>query len=302
VAQRINAMLNMQKTALLLSEGPGLFKPVVLQGFSAEEQESLAGQPFPVPPELLAGDPVIVNAPGPNTFRDVSAKFSLPNFVAAPIFLQGEAAALLITGRVELRPPYLSPLGSSDAETILAITELLGSLLVRMRLQVVKQQAETDGLTGLLNRATIQRMIECCLSGASAKAGAFLIIDLDNFKTINDTSGHQAGDEVLVSFASSIKSVLRDTDMVGRMGGDEFIVFCSGITDRAQAEKKGDQIMESWHSVVPKGGKDHVTGSIGMAIAPQHGTTYQELYACADKALYKAKSQGRNCYVLYEGE
>jgi diguanylate cyclase (GGDEF)-like protein len=302
VAQRINAMLNMQKTALLLSEGSGLFKPIVLQGFDAAEQERLAGQPFPVPPELLAGDPVIVNASSPSAYAEVSAKFSLPNFVASPIFLQGEAVALLITGRVDLQPPYLSPLSSSDAETILAITELLGSLLVRMRLQVVKHQAETDGLTGLLNRATIQRMIESCLTGANGKAGAFLIIDLDNFKTINDTNGHQAGDEVLISFASSMKSVLRDTDMVGRMGGDEFIVFCSGITDRAQAEKKAVQISGSWHSVIPKGGKDHVTGSIGMAIAPQHGATYEELYTCADKALYKAKSQGRNCYVVYEGE
>ncbi len=302
VAQRMNAALNMQKTAVLLSEGSGMFTPAVLQGFSPEEHDRLFGKAVRLPEELLGIEPVLITAQdAPERFVWLRKALDLPFFIASPILVQGEIVALLLTGRMAEQPPYLTRLARGDLETVHAITGLLSTVMLRLRLRDVTHIAETDGLTGLWNRTTFQRLVEQHLNGAQNRSGAFLLIDADHFKDVNDTYGHIAGDGVLKACAAAMLNVLRDSDIVGRQGGDEFAVFCRGIKDGAMAERKAIQIAESWRSVIPKGGQRHMSASIGISISPDHGTTFQELYRCADSAMYKAKRQGRNRHVLYPG-
>ena len=300
VAQRINASLNMQKTIVLLADGTGLYNPLVLHGFSSAEEASLkAAGTVNLPPELLECDSTIVNSQNPGAFVSFRQMFNLSNFIASPVVLNNETLALLISGRMVERPPFFTPLGKNDAETLQAITELLGSVLVRLRLQYITQKAETDGLTKLYNRTTLQGIVEEYLSRSSEKEGAFMMIDLDFFKKINDSLGHLTGDAVLTAAAKAMKAVMRETDVLGRHGGDEFVVFCRGLSDGNLAMKKAGQLQKVWETITPEGSNKHITGSIGIALAPVHGTTFAELYKNADAALYKAKAAGRDCCVIY---
>ena len=300
VSQRVNAALNMQKTLVLLPDKVGMFVPIVLQGFTMEERERLTGLAIKLPPELLTSNPVIVTAEdAPERFADLRTKYGLPFFIASPILLQGKEIALFLTGRMVEQHPYLSRLGRSDVETVHAITELLSSVLVRLRLLDITRKAETDGLTGLWNRSTFQRVVEDYLSGAEDKAGAFMMIDIDYFKAVNDTYGHGVGDKILKDCADAIREIFREADYIGRQGGDEFTVFCRGIKDSALAEQKAAIIQEAWKGITLENGLKHITASIGISLSPCHGSTFQELYLNADVALYKAKEQGRDCYVLF---
>ncbi len=303
IARRMNAALNMQKTLVLLSGRAGTFTPAVLQGFSPEEKERLSGKAVRIPAELLGTEPALVTGQdAPERYRSLRREFSLPFFIAAPILVQGEIVALLLTGRMVEQPPYMTRLGRGDLETVQAVTGLLSSVMMRLRLSDAIMKAETDGLTGLWNRTTFQRMVEQHLCEAEDRSGAFIMIDADHFKAINDTYGHISGDGVLISCAAAMRGILRDSDIIGRQGGDEFAVFCRGIKSGAMAKKKALGIAEAWRRVVPAGGCDtHVTASIGIALSPSHGTTFDELYHCADKALYIAKKRGRNRQVLYSG-
>jgi diguanylate cyclase (GGDEF)-like protein len=301
VAQRINAALNMQKTLVLLSDGKGIFTPTVLQGFSLEEKEHLSVHPFSLPEELLCLEPTIVTGEdAPERFKDLREMCNLPYFIASPIVLGGEIAAMMLTGRLVEQPPYLTRLRQSDLETVHSITELLGSVLIHLRLHDITRQAKMDGLTGLWNRNAFQRMVEDYIYSEEDGAGSFMMIDIDHFKSVNDTYGHLVGDNVLKACAEAMKNHLRDSDIIGRQGGDEFVIFCRGIKSDTIAEKKAMQICEACKSIVLADGDKHITVSIGIALYPHHGTTFHELYNHADIAMYKAKGQGRNHYVLFE--
>jgi diguanylate cyclase (GGDEF)-like protein len=299
VAKKVNAALNMQKTLVLLSDDKKMFSPLVLQGFSAEEKESLDGLSIKLPEELLTRPVVVTSEDSPSYFEDLRKIYNLPYFVASPIYQQGEVAALMITGRLVEQEPYLRRLVQSDIETVHSITELLGSVLTRLQLHNITYQAKTDGLTKLWNRMTFQHMVEDYLSFSKDNHGAFMMIDMDYFKSINDTFGHIIGDSVIKSCAAAMKKVLRDTDIIGRQGGDEFVVFCRGIKNKSEAQKKAEQIQNAWKNIIPKGSKKYITASIGISLFPYDGITFHELYKNADIALYKAKEQGRNCSVLF---
>ncbi|MCL2796952.1 MAG: diguanylate cyclase [Firmicutes bacterium] len=303
VARRINTALNMQKTIVLFAEKNGLFVPGVLQGFSESEWERLSGQPIRLPEELLESHPVVVNgADSPERFKALRAHFSLPFFVSSSIFMRNEVSAVLITGRTAEQLPFLSRLGFGDAETVQALAELVGSVLVRIRLHDVIIKAETDSLTELWNRDTFQRLVQNQLDDARKHSSAFFMMDIDFFKSINDTYGHAAGDEVLIACSEAMRKVLRDTDIIGRLGGDEFAVFCRGIGEPYNAEHKAEQILRAWKEIVPKGGSKSITGSIGIAMVPQHGVEFNELYNNADIALYKAKEKRDHFEMFLKGE
>ena len=293
--QRINAALNMEKTAAFLCDGTGVFRPVVLQGFSAEEQGILLGEIAEIPMDLQSPEPVLVTgADSPERMADFRARYGLPFFVSSPVFLHGKMIALFVAGRTVEQPPFLTRLGSSDMETVHAIAELVGSVMVRIRLVDATRKAEIDGLTGLWNRITFQNMVERRLEYLDEKAGVFIMLDLDNFKQINDNFGHLVGDHALKESAIAIKSVLRDSDIVGRQGGDEFVAFCFGISDREQVEKAIARIEDAFNAITIEGLSSKLTASIGVATAPLHGRTFMELYGSADRALHMAKRGGRN--------
>ena len=137
--------------------------------------------------------------------------------------------------------------------------------------------------------------------GESGNAGAFLIMDLDNFKNVNDTFGHPQGDRVLQLFAACMKNTFRQDDFIGRMGGDEFVVYIKNVNERQKISRKAGQLMENFQSSLPEGfGGCSLSVSIGVALVPRNGTAFSELYQKSDKALYEAKKRGKNQVCFYE--
>jgi diguanylate cyclase len=158
--------------------------------------------------------------------------------------------------------------------------------------------ASTDALTQVMNRAAFATLVDAYLSQVRAAEveakGAFLIIDADNFKSVNDRFGHDRGDEALVTIARSIKSMLRSPDLVGRLGGEEFGVFLPGATTE-QAELVAERIRQSVDSAnfMPAGAPHHLSVSVGGAVFERE-LPYAELFRLADRQLYAAKRDGRN--------
>ena len=127
------------------------------------------------------------------------------------------------------------------------------------------------------------------------KAAALLHMDLDNFKTLNDTPGHQHGDALLVQVANVLRASFRKTDCVARVGGDEFMVFMPGLSERKHAVERVQMLLAQFPIVVEEQGKTvPVSISIGVAFSDaDQFPTYQELYEQADRAMYQAKNAGK---------
>lgn len=159
--------------------------------------------------------------------------------------------------------------------------------------------SKIDGLTGLWNRIYLEEKIESRMKDKEAKS-AFLMIDLDNFKSVNDTWGHIAGDSLLSNIAVVIQSILTPADVASRMGGDEFGIYISKISGIDQVR---EMVVRLMHKIVERMKEIEspmkVTASIGIAISPNDGINYQTLYHNADKALYHAKNSGKNDYCFF---
>lgn len=170
----------------------------------------------------------------------------------------------------------------------------------------IRYLAEFDTLTGLANRHTLNARLENALkkAGPGSPAVALLLIDLDTFKEINDTLGHAAGDAVLFETASRLGTLGEPTDLVARIGGDEFAVIVSG--DHGSIRKKAEEIAArilaafAQSSLELSGREVSIRGSIGIALYPAHAGDSQELLSNADLALYRAKAEGRQRAVCYD--
>lgn len=163
-------------------------------------------------------------------------------------------------------------------------------------------KAQHDQLTGLYNKATVQEKINEFLNTRKAKNArhAFIIIDLDNFKLINDNFGHAYGDVVLSQTAARIRSLFRDADIIGRIGGDEFVALMKNIDGNRAALVKARDICSRVSEMFMKSGHEyHLSASIGIAFYSQHGSTYEELYSRSDTALYHSKHLGKDRFSIY---
>ncbi len=165
--------------------------------------------------------------------------------------------------------------------------------------RALRRKAELDVMTGLYNKSTSQDKIRALL--AEQKQGshsALMVIDIDDFKLINDRMGHNFGDSFLKQVAAILKKSFREQDIVGRFGGDEFIVFIGAHGDRRLSERKGHQIIRQVSAIeIPEVGAIHC--SIGIAVASAEMNDYETLFERADMALYAAKRQGKNRCVVY---
>lgn len=167
----------------------------------------------------------------------------------------------------------------------------------------IQYLAEHDSLTGLLNRpAFMERMARRInLAAHDGEMLALLFIDLDNFKRVNDSLGHLEGDQVLVTVAERLTSALRDSDLVGRFGGDEFVVLLTELGDRDDAKVVLQALLSLVEVPVKADGRAlSVTPSIGVAFFPDDGRHADELIQHADTAMYRAKARGRATYQFFE--
>lgn len=164
------------------------------------------------------------------------------------------------------------------------------------------RKAETDPLTGLYNRTSAENRINDILQGAqdAAATHALMMIDIDRFKEINDTLGHAVGDEVLKHIAAVMKIRFRSTDVCGRLGGDEFIVFLRDIPGREWLEAQAETLLDRFRApAVIDGQTLTFSASIGIALYPESGGDFTMLYRHADSALYLSKREGRNQFSIY---
>lgn len=166
----------------------------------------------------------------------------------------------------------------------------------------LRQKAERDVLTGLYNKATTGMLIKEVLETRCTPDDlhALIIVDVDNFKNINDSFGHLFGDTVLTDLAREFQRIFRNDDIVGRIGGDEFFIFLSNLSSVAILQSKAKAICTRFQKTYTEQGKSvSISASVGIAICPDHGTDFDTLYRHADEALYQVKKSGKNSYVTY---
>ena len=166
------------------------------------------------------------------------------------------------------------------------------------------EQAQKDSLTGLLNQSAARsRAAELIEGRRPEEIQALMILDLDNFKNVNDQYGHLCGDAVLTDLAACLKRQFRGSEVIGRIGGDEFAVFLSSLSQASDAGVKAGEILAAIAALPLEGAPDlQLSCSVGIALCPADGADYQRLYQCADLALYQAKSQGKACFAYYSQE
>jgi diguanylate cyclase (GGDEF)-like protein len=168
--------------------------------------------------------------------------------------------------------------------------------------QQIQSLATHDGLTGLPNRMMFNQLLEQSIKSARRKASkcAVLFIDLDRFKVINDSLGHDVGDALLVEVATRLRSCIRENDVVARLGGDEFVIVLSDVFNCEQIEFVARKVLaDLLPSLKLAGHECRTTGSIGIAVFPDNGSDAQTLTKNADMAMYLAKEEGKNDFRFY---
>lgn len=196
---------------------------------------------------------------------------------------------------------------------LLSVSYIITELFILLVYGIVQQYealklekehiAMFDSMTGLLNSGTVQNKISDILaSDKDLESSAMLVIDVDNLKTINDSFGHQAGTTAICSVSNSLKKMFQATDILGRYGGDEFVVFLKGFDGgREQLEKKLHSVLREISSQKIIEQNDlKVSCTIGAAFATAETKGFETLFMRADKALYQAKQSGKNTYLFYE--
>jgi diguanylate cyclase (GGDEF)-like protein len=170
---------------------------------------------------------------------------------------------------------------------------------LRQTNEQILKLAQHDGLTGLPNRILFYDRLNQAITRASRDKASFavLFIDLDDFKIVNDTLGHNAGDTVLCESARRITACVRESDTVARLGGDEFMVIISNVRTPASVERVAKKMIANLTTQFEVNGKIFmISASIGIAFHPDNGDTDAQLVKSADEAMYTAKNSGKNCY------
>jgi|GEM_PF-4785427 len=164
--------------------------------------------------------------------------------------------------------------------------------------KLLKEMAFNDSLTGLPNRRMLEERFQHELSRAKQNQGKFavLFLDMDGFKEVNDTLGHDIGDDIIVQFSNLIRGCLRDSDTMARLGGDEFVILLPDIHSLEDIRVIAERMITSANQPIKINGQTvEVSTSIGVSIYPKHGDDLKTLLKLADNALYQAKSAGKNC-------
>ena len=183
------------------------------------------------------------------------------------------------------------------------LTHIVGKSLDVHEQKILERRSKIDLLTGCYNKITAEHIIAEILVKQKKAPHALFIVDIDNFKGINDNLGHFAGDQALRDVSASLKKAFRGTDIIARIGGDEFIVFVENTSDIKTLEQKAQTIAKAFNKKYSDDNTDYyISGSIGIALYPQAGKNYVDLYKASDRALYQAKLLGKNQYVFYSPE
>lgn len=259
-------------------------------------------------PDLLLMDIMMPGMNGYDTYRKMKQMEELADipviFLTSDTENADEAHGINMGAMDFVIKPFVPEVLISRIERVLELDSVKRGLEKQVEEKSV--EAYKDSLTGLWNRKYTKEKVDSYLEKEGAK-GALFILDMDNFKEVNDTYGHIRGDAVLIEFAGILKSCTRDEDIVCRIGGDEFIIFFKGNFDEEKAAAKSDEIITMVEKKIGQmiwtdNSKIKISVSIGITFAPREGKDFMTLYNNADKSMYFVKQNGKCGYYFYWNE
>ncbi|MCI2056382.1 MAG: EAL domain-containing protein [Oscillibacter sp.] len=201
-----------------------------------------------------------------------------------------------------LPKPYQPEIAVHRVQNVTArstLQTLLQEKQILAKMQQLEEEARTDSLTGIHNRAEMERCVEDFFSDDPIKNAVFFMLDIDDFKQINDLYGHDCGDTAIQTVAAKLKVLFRDQDTICRMGGDEFAVFMKADFNAEQLSHRLERMREKLHFQIEQ---TAVSCSIGACLVPKYGTSFETVYHNADVALLTAKRLGKNRTQIYGDE
>jgi diguanylate cyclase (GGDEF)-like protein len=279
--------------------------------------------------DIAAGDAIDLgalapDAENPNVILESNSWDSVQRYTSVRKLYDFPLVVVVGLSREEQLAPVISQFRTYGWQTAGAslLVVLLFGLLGRVSWQLAQSRARAaaakiahsqrveylayhDGLTTLPNRSLFSKLLEQCIAEASRdeRQVAVLFLDLDRFKQINDTLGHDAGDMLLQEVARRLKSCLMAGDSVARLGGDEFVVLLPGLADGERAAAVAQKILSAVASPYDLQGREfRITVSIGISVYPQDGLDEQTLKRNSDVAMYQAKQRGKNNFQFYSGK
>lgn len=192
----------------------------------------------------------------------------------------------------------ITPIMSENGKIINFIGRIKDINDRKAREEAMHNLSSVDSLTGLLNRRYTELAIDQYIS-VEGGYGALLMVDLDNFKMVNDNLGHYEGDQTLIEVAQILRGVCGKKDIIGRIGGDEFIVFLRKTVNKQVIEDKAEQIINALNQRA-RSASIKTTATIGISVAPYEGETFTILWTNADSALYRMKRMGKNNFAFFD--
>lgn len=303
--------MKLQKKEKLLIVDDSRFQRVVFREMLAEKFEILEAVDGKECLEIIKKngnniDIVLLDLVMPNMdgFEVLRKRQTIKEFESIPVI------ALTTSNEISFQTEAFE-LGANDfimkpVDARIAISRINNTLeSVRHLKEVLEEQnswklkSQIDEMTHLFNKITTEKMVTSVLSEFSQKKQALIVVDIDNFKSVNDILGHKVGDHIICVVAGVLSSLFRNIDIIGRIGGDEFVVLMRNVPDYNVVTKKAAQLIDLFENKEGLSIPENISVSVGIAFSDDNDRTFSVLFSKSDQALYMSKKCGKACFSIY---
>jgi len=303
--------MKLQKKEKLLIVDDSRFQRVVFREMLAEKFEILEAVDGKECLEIIKKngnniDIVLLDLVMPNMdgFEVLRKRQTIKEFESIPVI------ALTTSNEISFQTEAFE-LGANDfimkpVDARIAISRINNTLeSVRHLKKVLEEQnswklkSQIDEMTHLFNKITTEKMVTSVLSEFPQRKQALIVVDIDNFKSVNDILGHKVGDHIICVVAGVLSSLFRNTDIIGRIGGDEFVVLMRNVPDYNVVTKKAAQLIDLFENKEGLSIPENISVSVGIAFSDDNDRTFSDLFSKSDQALYMSKKSGKACFSIY---